>query len=187
MNPDAPAAEKPSQRWTRRRILGILAFGGLCAWWGYSAVSYAVTIRPRAYSIPTGSMAPTLRSGDRVAVEANTLQPPRRGEVWVFHPSEAVFPPGTELVKRVIGLPGETISVADGKVLIDGKPLPEPYLAGPTPYAMTPVTLGPGDYFLLGDARGASNDSHLWGPVGLDRFVGRVKLRYWPPQRIGGL
>lgn len=141
----------------------------------------------RAYLIPTASMLPTLRPGDRIQADDAGGADPRRGEVWVLNGPPKLFPPGSTLVKRVIGLPGETIEVAGGQVRIDGRPLAEPYLAAPPSYTMPPRTLGPREYFVLGDNRNASNDSHLWGPAPRDQFLGRARVRFWPMGRLGGL
>jgi signal peptidase I len=97
------------------------------------------------------------------------------------------MPQGRIGVKRVVGLPGESIEVAGGRVLVDGEPMDEPYIAGPISYTMPAVRLQPGQYLVLGDNRNNSNDSHNWGPLEEGRFIGRVKFRPWPPSRIGGL
>jgi signal peptidase I len=141
----------------------------------------------RAYLVPTASMAPTLRPGDRLEADDAGGADPKRGQVWVLQGPAKVFPGGGTLVKRVVGLPGETVEVASGRVLIDGRPLAEPYLAAPPSYTMPPRTLGLDEYFVLGDNRNASNDSHLWGPAPRSSFLGRARLRFWPPSRFGGL
>jgi signal peptidase I len=84
-----------------------------------------------------------------------------------------------------VGVPGDTVAIRGGRVVISGKPLTEPYLAAPPSYTLAPVTLGGDEYFVLGDNRDNSNDSHVWGPLTRDRFVGMVGIRYWPPARIG--
>jgi signal peptidase I len=127
-------------------------------------------------------MAPTLAPGDRVAVETQPGLIPKRGEVWLFD-----LRPNMTLAKRVVGMPGETIEVARGCVLINGEPLAEPYLTAPISYTMAPVALGFDEYFMLGDNRDASNDSHVWGPLPYARFVGRAEYRCWPTRRVGGL
>jgi signal peptidase I len=141
----------------------------------------------RAYSIPTSSMAPTLKAGDKVGVRIDGWSRPRRGEVWVLRMPPASRKAPSLAVKRIIGLPGETVEVASGRVLIDGAPLEEPYGPGPIGYAMPPLRLGPDEYFVLGDNRNASFDSHAWGPLPADHLVGPVRVRYWPPGRVGGL
>jgi signal peptidase I len=157
----------------------------LAAWVAWSVVSFATSLR--AYSIPTGSMAPTLKPGDRVGVVTQPRNGPGRGEIWIFRMPPASKLTGSQGAKRVIGLPGETIEVAGGRVLINGVPLDEPYLTQPMTYSMPPVTLGPCEYFVLGDSRDKSHDSHIWGPVPADHLVGPVKVRYWPIGRAGGL
>jgi signal peptidase I len=158
---------------------------GVVTWVACSLVMVVTSVR--AYSIPTSSMAPTLKAGDRVGVRIDRSHLPRRGEVWVFRMPPASRKVPNQAVKRIIGLPGETVEVVSGRVLIDGTPLEEPYGPGPIGYTMPPLTLGPGQYFVLGDNRNASFDSHAWGPVPADHLIGPVQVRYWPPGRVGGL
>ncbi|MCC2667821.1 MAG: lepB [Armatimonadetes bacterium] len=80
-----------------------------------------------------------------------------------------------------------SISYSTGHVAVDGKPLTEPYTKEPPRYEMPPKKLGPDEYFLLGDNRNNSNDSHVWGPLQRDRFEGRIVFRFWPANRIGSL
>lgn len=170
----------------RKRRGWIFWIGVVCAAWMFGSAAFVAT-SVRAFSIPTGSMAPTLKPGDRVGVDVHPSGRPKRGEVWVFSMPPWAGATGSVAVKRVIGLPGETIEVTGGKVLIDGRPLDEPYLTAPTGYSVSPITLGPDLYFMLGDSRGASHDSHVWGPLPVEYLIGPVKLRYWPLKRFGGL
>jgi signal peptidase I len=129
------------------------------------------------------SMLPTLRPGQRVAV-GPLRRPPARGElVLLRRPGPG---PPLELVKRVVGLPGERVRLAAGRLEVDGRPVPEPYLvppraAGP-PAGAFEVALGPGEYLVLGDARDASTDGRAFGPVAADALAGRVRFAYWPPR-----
>ena len=116
--------------------------------------------------------------------------PAQRGEVIVF---QAPSMPDQAFVKRVIGLPGERVEIRDGKVLINGETLDEPYLAHSNVVgSMTCVPtlrqfdciLQEGQYFVLGDNRNRSNDSRDWGPVTVDEIVGEVWFIYWPPSRL---
>jgi signal peptidase I len=149
-------------------------------WLALHAVTFATSLR--VYVIPSSSMAPALAPGDRIAVDVRPGSLPKRGEIWVF-----TMPSGSTGLKRVVGLPGETVEVAGGRVLVDGAPLDEPYLSGPIAYTMPPVRLGPGEFFVLGDNRNNSHDSHAWGPLAARRLIGRAEYRYWPATRLGGL
>jgi signal peptidase I len=182
---DDPVSEAPGPH-ARRARRGWMIWPSvlLAAWvvWWFGSLATSL----RAYSIPTGSMAPALKPGDRVGVVTRPRSGPRRGEIWVFRMPPASNLSGSEGAKRVIGLPGETVAVAGGRVLINGVPLREPYLTSPMTYTMAPVDLGDGEYFVLGDSRDKSQDSHVWGPVPGECLVGPVKMRYWPIGRAGG-
>ena len=171
----------------RLPFLALCPLVALGSWLVWSVASYAVAVKLRVYSIPSGSMAPTLQSGDRVGVEMGTRARPERGEVWVFAMPPSATSVPADGVKRIVGLPGETVEVARGQLLINGQAIPEPYLATPMHYTMPARTLGRDEYFVLGDTRNGSHDSHVWGPLPGDRLLGRVKVRYWPPHRIRGL
>ncbi|MHC5541322.1 signal peptidase I [Singulisphaera rosea] len=174
------ASEKALNGKRRRRWLLIIPALSVILWFARDAATYATSLR--VYSIPSGSMGPTLAPGDRICVSLRGASAPRRQEVWVFR-----MPKGGEVVKRVIGLPGETIEVSSGRVWIDGKVIEEPYLKAPITYTMPPIHLQTGEYFMMGDSRNASNDSHVWGPVPDNQFVGRAEYRCWPSNRIGSL
>src|SRR5262245_40708062 len=120
-----------------RRCRVLLAVLGLALVVGAgSARTLGQLASARAYLIPTNSMMPTLRPGDRVQADDAGGADPKRGEVWVLLGPTKLFPGGGTLVKRVIGLPGETLEVRPGRVLIDGRPIAEPYLAAPGTYSM---------------------------------------------------
>ncbi len=130
------------------------------------------------------SMLPTLHDGEYVFVYrlAYWRHPPRRGDIIVFrHPLN----PKRTLIKRVIGLPGETVSVHDGQVYINGQPLPEPYILASPHYKVAPVTVGPDEVYVLGDNRNNSSDSHAWGLLKREYIVGKAVWRYWPLNRMG--
>jgi signal peptidase I len=143
------------------------------------------------FFIPSGSMEPTLKVGDRVLVnklsyDAHSVH---RGDVVVFARPANDFTPGIkDLIKRVIGLPGETVSGQNGAVYINGQRLKEPWLPKNDPTAPFPAVVVPaGDYFVMGDNRGNSADSRVLGPIAGDLIVGRAFIRVWPISRIGGL
>ena len=173
-------------RGRRRRLAAALVLLAAATFWSFGAMSRVADLR--AYRLASGSMAPTLRFGDKVLVDESAgPKRPSRGEVWAFMPPAPAAPRGTVWVKRVIGLPGETIAVRAGRVLVDGRPLDEPYVVKPSSDTVAPKTLGPDEFFLMGDARTASTDSRVWGALPRERLLGRVRQRYWPPERIGGL
>ena len=139
-----------------------------------------------------GSMRPTLGPGQRIAV-APLVRPPARGDLVVLRsprstgapPRGSPDPPGElEVVKRVVGLPGERVRLVAGRLEVDGQTVPEPYLAGPTSSGELDLQLGPAEYLVLGDHRAASTDGRDFGPVGADAVVGRVRFAYWPPRRL---
>jgi len=136
----------------------------------------AVSVRVRVDGF---SMNPTLQDGEYILVNrlAYKIGHPVRGDIIVFS-----FPmdPKQDLIKRVIGLPGESIFVQDGKVMINGVPLEEPYIAAPPIYNGT-WEVPKGQLFVLGDNRNESKDSHEWGLLPLENVVGRAVLIYWPP------
>jgi signal peptidase I len=171
--------ETMKRRWRRVWLLAIPVIV-LGLWLALGGVIYATSLR--SFVIPSKSMAPTIAPNDRVIVDTRSGQTPKRGEIWVF-----TLPNGSKGVKRVVGLPGETIEVAGGRLVIDSKPLAEPYLVGPIGYSMPPVELKSNEFFVLGDNRNASFDSHVWGPAPKSGFIGRVEFRHWPPARLGGL
>ncbi len=146
------------------------------------AVINAVSARIR---VDGASMQPTLETGEFVIVNklAYMLGSPQVGDVIVFH-----FPrdPEQEYIKRVIGLPGDKVSVKDGRVSVNGQPLDESYIAAPPAYEST-WDVPPESLFVLGDNRNNSSDSHNWGAVPLDYVVGKAEFVYWPPTRWGML
>ena len=125
------------------------------------------------------SMRPTLDNGQYVLVNKIAFRSslPDHGDIIVFH-----FPvdPDQDFIKRVIGLPGDEVSVGSGKVMLNGEILSEDYIAASPAYAGT-WTVPEGDVFVLGDNRNNSSDSHSWGPVPLENVVGKAILVYWPP------
>ena len=136
------------------------------------------------YEIQSISMEPTLHEGQYLIVSkaAYWLHPPERGDIIVLDPpnGRSTIP----YIKRVIGLPGETIEVRDGRVWINGIALNEPYISGPPAYHES-VVLGKHEYLVLGDNRNNSSDSHVWGVLPRDNIIGKSIFRYWPPDKWG--
>jgi len=129
------------------------------------------------------SMEPTLHSSQRVVIEkiSYRFHGPRRGDVVVIDsPKQSEM-----LIKRVVGLPGETVEVSNGRVLVDGEPLKEDWSVKLGGGSYGPHTVPPLHVFVLGDNRGASNDSRSFGPVPIEHIVGHAWVSYWPPEEIG--
>jgi len=158
------------------------------------AVVLALGIRTfvaEARYIPSPSMVPTLNVNDRLLVEKVTyrFRQPKRGDIVVFSPTETLQEWGykDDFIKRIIGLPGETIAVKNGKVFVNGTPLEEKYILSPPEYVYGPVVVPENEYLVLGDNRKNSSDSHEWGFVPRDNFIGRASVRFYPFDRIGSL
>jgi signal peptidase I len=151
----------------------------------------------QTFYIPSGSMEPTLQIGDRILVDKLSyhLHGVDRGNIVVFRrPADENCggPPVADLVKRVIGLPGETISLGKGYVDIDGKRLAETWLPASVQGSTFPGPSGPAynlaksyvipanHYFVMGDNRADSCDSRYWGPIARSLIVGKVDVRVWP-------
>ena len=189
-----------------------------------AALFFALTIQAFAvkpYRIPSGSMEPTLKPGQRIIVNRFSHRlgaDPKLGDVTVFYPphgadtsdcgraGEGPFYDGgaptrrscsqptrtrsqQTFVKRVVGMPGDTIAVVDGHVIRNGRRTSEPFASSCSDANcnLNPITIGAGEYFLMGDNRGNSDDSRFWGPVPRDWIVGKAVASYWPPKAAGSL
>jgi signal peptidase I len=155
-------------------------------------VSFALVfgfVRPfvmEAFWIPSGSMIPTLQIGDRVLVNKfiYRFREPQRGDIIVFR---SVDNPKEDLIKRVVGVPGDKIAVRGGKLFVNGEPQKEPYTNKKRPdrsfFARTTVPIH--HVFVMGDNRANSADSRVFGPLPEKNIEGEAFLRFWPPDRIG--
>jgi len=134
------------------------------------------------FLIQSVSMQPSLREGERVVVDkvSYLFRPPARGDIVVLD----LQGEPEDLIKRVVGLPGETIEIKDGSALIDGRLLEEPY-AQPSLGAIAARQLGSDEYFVMGDNRVNSKDSRSFGPIRREDIVGRAWIIYWPPSEWG--
>ena len=189
-SPPEEGAENPRpSRWIKEAVIVVVI-----------AILVAVLLRAfvvQTFFIPSGSMEPTLQIGDRILVNKLSyhLHGVDRGDIVVFArpPTENCGGPTVnDLVKRVIGLPGDIISLSGGYVYIDGKRLDESWLpaaeqgvtvAGPpgnTSNLAHPYRVPPDNYFVMGDNRTDSCDSRYWGPINRSLIVGKVELRVWP-------
>ena len=197
--PDKPE-EKHRSFWKELPVLIVVAF----------AVALLIkTFLLQAFYIPSASMEPTLVEGDRVLVEKITTRfgEPSRGDVVVFEKDLGAtivepddggiwedvtgafkglfgFPTGTsqDFIKRVMAVEGDTIEGRDGKVFVNGEPVEEGYLAEGTEIStFGPTEIPDGQIFVMGDNRANSDDSRNFGPVDVDKVVGRAFLLIWPP------
>lgn len=205
-DPDHPVAPRRSQRgsfWKELPILVVVAF----------VVALLVkTFVLQAFFIPSASMLPTLREGDRVIVEkiGYRIGEPERGDVVVFErdlpvlggPAEDQpfwtdiidafrglfgFPTGgtQDFIKRVVGVGGDTLQGFEGRLLVNGEPLDEPYLTeGTTTGDFGPTQVPEGMIFVMGDNRENSDDSRSFGPIPVDTVIGHAFLLVWPPSEF---
>ncbi len=145
----------------------------------------------QTFYVPSASMEPTIMIGDRILVDKLSyhFHAVHRGDIVVFStpPGENCGgPPVPDLVKRVIGLPGDHLSSRGNTVYVNGHPLAEPWLPRGQPLGrpITPITVPKGDYYVMGDNRPYSCDSRYWGPVPGSLIVGKVVAIFWPLSRF---
>ncbi|SHE92255.1 signal peptidase I [Ferrithrix thermotolerans DSM 19514] len=159
---------------------------------GIIAFLLALVVRAfvfQSYYIPSGSMLPTLQIGDRILVDklSYDLHSIHEGDIVVFRkPTSDTDSAGiTDLVKRVIGLPGQKISEVNGQVYINGKLLKEPFLPkSALTFHLATQTVPKGDVFVMGDNRMNSKDSRYFGPISEKLIVGKVVMIFWPPSQF---
>jgi signal peptidase I len=152
------------------------------------------TFVAEARFIPSSSMEKTLLIDDRLIVEkiGYHFEQPQRGDVIVFktdnikqlqernYKNEA-------FIKRIIGLPGDTVAIRQGTVYVNQKAIQEKYIAEKPNQDFGPVTVPPNSYLVMGDNRNNSYDSRYWGFVPKDDIIGRAVFRFWPPNRLGNI
>ncbi|HEX5309839.1 MAG TPA: signal peptidase I [Solirubrobacteraceae bacterium] len=184
------------------------------------AIGLALAIQAwivKPYRIPSGSMEPTLKIGQRVLVDriGMHLGGPKVGDIMVFHPPKGaeqqvcgpaphmVTPGGsacdspepeestTNFIKRVVAGPGDTLYIKEGHAYVNGKRESDSYIApcggGSECNFPRPIKIPAGHWFMMGDNRGESDDSRFWGPVPTGWIIGQAFATYWPPGRIGTL
>ena len=193
-------AEPPRTHWAKE--MGLLIAIALVIVWPVR------TFVAQAYYIPSASMTPQLAVNDRVVVSklAYDLHDPHRGDIVVFdappglpappdHASAPIrfirrlFQPSTqEYIKRIVALPGERVEARQGRILVNGKRLVEPYLPpGTVTQDFTPRVVPHGRLWVMGDNRSNSEDSRVFGPIRRSSVVGRAVVRVWPVQRMSFL
>jgi len=148
------------------------------------AVFVCLRLTVQSYTVVMSSMEPNFQDGDCIMVNKVSYRSsgPQRGEVIIFDPP---FSSEYPYIKRVIGLPGETVEIKDEKVFIDGVPLEEEYIMAPPNYTMPSQEVPENEYFVLGDNRNNSNDSHNSWTVPRDNIIGKAWFTYWPPNKWG--
>jgi signal peptidase I len=187
VGPPPPTGPTKKKRSTTRSVIEWVAVVG-------GALIVALVIRAfflAAFYIPSESMVPTLQKGDRVLVNklSYKLHDVHRGDVVVFsrppnEPDNGI----KDLIKRVIGLPGETVEVRDCKVLINGQTLTESYVKSWTrTCTYAPHQIGADEVFVMGDNRDDSQDSRFFGPIKENLIVGRAFVVVWPLTHLGWL
>ena len=148
------------------------------------AVFVLLRLTIQSYTVVMSSMEPNIHDGECIVVNKVTYRSssPQRGEVIVFNPTFASPHP---FIKRVIGLPGETVEIKDGKVFVNGIPLNEAYIMASPSYTMAATEVPENEYFVLGDNRNNSTDSHYGWTVPRDNIIGKAWFTYWPPSKWG--
>lgn len=180
----SPAATKTTRKNIQENFF-ILIFA-----LGLSLLIRVFVAEPRY--IPSDSMIPTLEIGDRLVVEKVSyhFHQPSPGDIVVFAPPPQLqqqgYSPSQAFIKRIIAQPGQTVEVHDGIVYVDNQPLNEAnYIAEPPDYQWGPQQVPQQQYFVMGDNRNDSNDSHIWGFLPQENIIGRALFRFWPFERLG--
>jgi len=175
--PTSPARKKQSSGSIIWETLQTLVLAGLL-------IVFFRTFIFQNFVVEGSSMFPTLMQGDRLIVSrlSYLLGEPDRGDIIVF---QYPYGPERDFVKRIIGLPGETVAIQNGQVFINGNPLPpEDYVKNKSSDTMSPVTLSDDEYFVMGDNRTGSSDSRSWGPLQKHFLIGKAWLIYFPLKRF---
>lgn len=148
-------------------------------------VFFALQVTIQVSIINGSSMEPDLHNGERLIINkvAYHFEKPARGDVIVFHPPQS--PSSTPFIKRIIGLPSDTVEIKNGQVIVNGEVLAEPYIKEAPEYYMKKLTVPDNSYFVLGDNRNLSNDSHGGWTVTRGEIVGKAWVSIWPPSLWG--
>ncbi|MGH2442407.1 MAG: signal peptidase I [Chloroflexota bacterium] len=151
------------------------------------AIFLIVRVALQNFKVEGYSMFPNLHNGEYILVNKvdYLLHPPHRGDIIVFQATPAGAP-DKDYIKRVIGLPGETVAVHNNFVWINGHKLIEPYIStlNRPAYTWGPAVVPPNDYFVLGDNRNDSADSHIWRWLPKKYIIGKAWISYWPPKQL---
>jgi len=174
--PSSSSLRRELRSWTRDLLLAL----------GLATVIIVFLYQP--VKVEGTSMAPLLSDQERIFINklVYRFEPIERGDVVVFwYPLDR----SKSFIKRVVGLPGETVEMRQGRVYVDGKPLEEPYVPPKYADASTygPIRVPPDEYFVMGDHRVSSNDSRVFGPVASRFIYGKAVFAYWPVERFGSI
>ena len=180
----AREAQRPASAWFPREIRGWLRDLAIAL----ALALFIVVFLFQPVKVEGTSMAPTIANEERIFINkfVYDFEPIRRGDVVVFwYPLN----PSKSFIKRVIGLPGDTVAIEKGHVYIDGRELSEPYVLpryfDDASYA--PVHVPKNDYYVMGDHRDSSDDSRVFGPVPRHDIYGKAVFAYWPIDRFGSI
>jgi signal peptidase I len=143
-----------------------------------------VRVLVQNYKVEGFSMEPTLDDGQYLLINkiGEHFHQPERGDIIVF---QYPLDPTKSFVKRVIGVPGDTVEVRDRETIVDGKALQEPYIKAPANGIYPRTTVPPNEYFVMGDNRNNSSDSRSWGMLPANDIIGEAWVSYWPPKEWG--
>jgi signal peptidase I len=187
------AFPRRGRRRSRRALIAVMA--SLILALGLISTSLPAWIKQEVepFNIPSESMQPTLQVGDQILVTQSDYYSPKQRDIIVFKAPPSAQDPESEYldengnlyyVKRIIGTPAQRVEISEGRVYLNGVPLAESYLAEMPAYQWGPQIVPPDTYFVLGDNRNNSFDSHVWGFVPRENIVGEAYKIYWPPERI---
>ena len=151
-----------------------------------AVIFLGVRVLVQNYKVEGFSMEPTLADGQYLLINKVGMHfhQPERGDIIVFrYPLD----PSKSFVKRVIGVPGDTVEVRNQQTIVDGHVLAEPYIKSAENGQVAPVVVPPGDYFVMGDNRNNSSDSRSWGMLPTSDVIGMAWVSYWPPREWGAV
>jgi len=175
----------------KRSLISLMTGAIFCVGLLINYIPQGIDQRLTMFIIPSQSMHPTLETGDRLFVAKNENYQPQRQDIIVFHPPEKLKEldpqPANYYIKRIIGLPGEIVTIQSGIVYINDQPLIEDYLAENPDYEFKSPVIPTDQYFVLGDNRNDSFDSHIWGTLPKKNIFGKAYKIYWPLQRVRSL
>lgn len=148
------------------------------------AIFFLIRTSVQSFVVVGSSMQPNFQDGERLIINKliYEFRQPERGEVIIFHPPSMLE---EDYIKRVIALPGEAVAVKSGVIYINDRPLVEPYIKFPAIYTLEKEIVPDNEYFVLGDNRNNSNDSHYGWTVPRGNIIGKVWFVFWPPGEWG--